>query len=887
MFAILFGAMCILGIPSTFVLADELTKTPLPSDLVPSHSELPINSGYTPPVTPRTSYNFNAGWKFIKQDVPGVEVMGFDDSKWDSVSTPHTYNDTDSYNALIVHSSGDAHSIYMGPAWYRKQFRLPESAKDGKVFLEFDGLRQAGNFYINGKPVGIHEDGVSACGLDITPYVTFGNSDNVVAVRVDNGKDYKERATGTPYQWNTTAFNPSYGGINGNVRLHLTGKTYQTLPLYRNLQTSGIYVHASNFDIAKGTCDLTVDSQVRNEGEQQVITLGVDVVDATGKKIASFEAEPSDMVNGQTDIISATGKLSGVHWWDPRDPCMYDVYTSLKVNDRVVDVCRTHTGFRKAEFRGGAGKGGVYINDRFVYLKGYAQRSSDDWAGLGQAYPDWMHDFNAALIRQSNANYLRWMHVAPRRADEDSMDKYGIVNVCPAGDKEKDAEGREWDQRVELMRDTIIAMRNHPGILFWEAGNNGISGDHMKQMVELRKTWDPDGGRAMGCRDIKDPAAVQCAEYFGIMIGQDDGKDKRRNPTDEFRTYSDARRDAHPYLEAEDFREEAARRVWDDFTPPSFGFKPGPNDTYGLNSESFCVGSPGTGGKYTSDGAIRRYFDYYRNRICNTDPSHAKWSAYASIYWSDSNADGRQDSSEVCRVSGKVDSVRLPKQAFYAYRVMQNEAPDIHIIGHWNYPVGTIKTMYVVCNADSVELFVNGRSIGKVDHPTDGYIFPFPDITWEPGTIRAVGYRDGKQVCETKIETSGAPKRISLTPITSHRGLLADGSDVALIDVEVVDDKGRRCPTDEARIDFKVSGPCVWRGGVNSGIVGSINNLHLNTECGINRVSLRTTLTAGTIKVTAERQGLEEGSVNIPSSPVQMTGGLIKEVPQSMPLISL
>ena len=833
---------------------------------------------YQPPASPREVYNFNSGWMFLRQDAPGAEATGFDDSTWTPVSTPHTYNDTDSYNTIISHSSGNGNSIYRGPAWYRKRFRLPESAREGKVFLEFDGLRQAGDFHVNGKSVGFHEDGVSPCGLDITPYVTFGDSENVIAVRVDNSKEYKERATGTPYQWDSTAFNPCYGGLNGNVQLHLTGKTYQTLPLYRNLQTTGIYVHASNFDIARGTCDLNVDSQVRNEADQKVVTLCVDVVDSSGRKIASFEAESSDMVAGQTDTITATGKLSGVRWWDPRDPSLYDVYTILKTDDRVIDVCRTRTGFRKTEFRGGAGTGGIFINERFVYLKGYAQRASDDWAGLGQAYPDWMHDFNAALIRESNANYLRWMHVAPRRADEDSLDRYGIVNVCPAGDKEKDPDGRQWEQRAELMRDVIIAMRNHPSILFWEAGNQGISGDHMKQMTELRRSWDPDGGRVMGCRDIKDPAAVQCAEYFGIMIGQDDAKDtKRKTPADEFRTYSDARREMHPYIETEDFREEAARRFWDDYSPPHYGFKPGPNDTYCLNSETFCVGSPGSGGKSGSDGAIRRYFDYYRNRISNTDPAHAKWAAYASIYWSDSNADGRQDSSEVCRVSGKVDSVRLPKQAFYAYRVMQSEQPDIHIIGHWNYPAGTTKTMYVVCNADSVELFVNGRSKGKVDHPTDGYLFPFPSITWEAGEIRAVGYREGKKVCETGIETAGDPKRIKLTPITGPKGLQADGSDVVMIDVEVLDAKGRRCPTDEDRIDFKVTGPAVWRGGVNSGIPGSINNPYLNTECGINRVSIRSTMTPGIIRITAERKGLESSMVEIPSVPVQVDGGLAKD----------
>ena len=840
---------------------------------------------YTPPDSPRVTYNFNPGWKFIKQDVTGADAPGFDDSSWTDVSTPHTYNDVDSYRNIINHSSGDT-GEYHGPTWYRKHFKLPASAQGGKVFLEFEGMRQAGHFFVNGKPAGLFENGVTACGIDLTPFVNFGGTDNVIAVKVENTKGYQEEATKTSYQWDTNAFNPNYGGLHNDVWLHLTGKVYQTLPLYENLQTTGIYIYPGNFSIPNKTCDVTVDSQVRNEADQQVVTLSADVVDASGTLCATFNSDPSDMVTGQNDDLIATGHLTNVHWWDPTDPYLYDVYTSLKVNGKVIDVCKTRTGFRKAEFKGGAGTGGVYINDKFVYLKGYAQRASDDWAGLGQAYPDWMHDFNASLIRQSNGNYVRWMHVSPQRVDEDSFDKYGIVNVCPAGDKEGDVQGPQWDQRVAVMRDSMIFMRNHPSILFWEAGNTVITPEQMTQMVALRKQWDPSGGRVIGSRGNGDDAAntanTPIAEYYGVMIGQDPRTDALKNPTDMFRAYSIERRDRAPLIETEDFREEAARRFWDDFSPPEMGFKPGPNDTYGLNSETFCVGTPGVGGKYASDGAIKRYWDYFSNRISNTDPAHAKWSGYASIYWSDSNADGRQDSSEVCRVSGKVDSVRLPKQAFYAYRVMQNDQPDIHIIGHWTYPANTTKTMYVVSNCESVELFVNGVSKGKVDHATNGYLFPFPAIAWEAGEIKAVGYNGGTEACEDKLTTAGAPKAIKLTPIMGPKGLQADGSDVALIDVEVVDDKGERCPTDEARVDFKVSGPCIWRGGYNSGIPGSTNNLYLNTECGINRVAIRSTLTPGTVTVTATRDGLAAGSVDIVSNPVTIVDGLEKDPPQVM-----
>ena len=832
---------------------------------------------YLPPASPRMTFNFNPGWKFIREDVTNAEAVAFDDSKWLDVSAPHTYNDTDSYGHLISHSGGDRYP-YAGIAWYRKHFKLPAGARDGKVFLEFEGLKQAGRFWVNGQFAGKYENGVTPCGLDLTKFVNFGDKENVIAVKVDNRNDYQEEATGTEFEWMGRAFNPNYGGLNHDIWLHLTGRVYQTLPLYENLKTTGIYVFPSNFSINNRTCDVNVESQVRNEsGDQQSIVLSVVVVDANGTVRAKFESEPSDLVSGEAETFKAAGRLTDARFWSDENPNLYDVYCLLIVDGKVVDLQKIRTGFRQAEFKGGAGIGGVYLNGKFVWLTGYAQRSADDWAGLGQAYPDWMHDYNAELVRSTHANYIRWMHVSPQPVDVRACDRAGIVEVCPAGDKEKDVVGRQWEQRLEVMRDAMIYFRNHPSILFWEAGNNGVSPEHLRQMVDLRKQWDPNGGRVMGCRTLNDDAATPIAEYFGVMIGQDQRTDALTNRAELFRAYSVERRDRAPFIETEDFRDEAARRFWDYYSPPHFGFKPGPTDTYHWNSETFCL------------AAAERYHDYFINRISNTDPAHSKWAAYASIYWSDSNADGRQDSSEVCRVSGKVDSVRLPKQAYYVYRVMQNPAPDLHIIGHWNYPTNTVKTIYVAANhCDSVELFVNGKSLGVTNRACDftdtvenknlgntGSIFAFPGVKFEPDHITATGKAGGKIVAQDEIQTTGEPKSLKLTAHTAPNGFQADGSDVAFFDVEVVDAKGRRCPTDEARVDFKLDGPALWRGGYNSGITNSVNNLYLNTECGINRVAIRSTLKPGAITLTASRKGLEPATAPIESHPVEIKGGLM------------
>jgi beta-galactosidase len=140
----------------------------------------------------------------------------------------------------------------------------------------------------------------------------------------------------------------------------------------------------------------------------------------------------------------------------------------------------------------------------------------------------------------------------------------------------------------------------------------------------------------------------------------------------------------------------------------------------------------------------------------------------------------------------------------------------------------------------------------------------------------------GKVVAQQEVQTAGEPRAIRLTLYTGPKGLQADGSDVALIDFEVIDAQGRRCPTDEARVDFKVSGPVIWRGGFNAAKLNTTNNLFLDTECGINRVAVRSTLTPGIITITASRDGLTSGTVKIESKPVKITDGLIPALPQKL-----
>src|SRR5580698_1709876 len=284
-----------------FLGAAAFAAVGLPAIFRPAYSVSAATLGtpYTPPDSPRVTLNFNLDWKFLREDAPAAEALSFDDSTWATISIPHTFNDVDSFRVLISHGGGDR-GTYKGLSWYRKHFKLPADLAGRRIFLEFEGMRQAGDIFMNAKAIGLYENGITAYGIDITDEVHLGGQENVLAVKVDNRTNYQERATGTAFEWNANDFNPDFGGINRHVWLHVTGKIHQTLPLYYGLESQGVYVHAGNFNIPKKTAEVTVEAEVKNgSGDRATVGLSVAIVDQQGRVHAQFDGDPVDMVDGE------------------------------------------------------------------------------------------------------------------------------------------------------------------------------------------------------------------------------------------------------------------------------------------------------------------------------------------------------------------------------------------------------------------------------------------------------------------------------------------------------------------------------------------------------------------------------------------------------------
>ncbi|MGN1114945.1 MAG: stalk domain-containing protein [Candidatus Ornithomonoglobus sp.] len=948
---------------------------------------------YTVPESAHQTYNMNLDWKFYDAgtdaeiwtamstaDKNGKKFYekDYDDSEWESVSIPHAPAGLTAFKNNITDGSG---SYLRDVLLYRKTFTVPTSAT-GKVFFELEGIRQAAYVWVNGEAVGYYEAGITAMGFDITKYITPGET-AVIAILNDGtlarnttgripfetvpgekwGSSYTPDnyktivGNGAAFQWNTTDFNEAQIGLVYDAYLHVTSDVYQTFPLYNNLKTTGNYIYADNFNIRAKKATLNVKAEIRNESAADgSYTLEVAVVDHEGKLKYNFTSQSVEVKKasdagvvyetavesevygdaagngvGLTKVntpdvtyITASYDASDVRFWSTDDPYLYTVYTILRdSNGNAVDVQKKDTGFRKVSYDK---DNGVLINDKAVWLTGYAQRSTNEWAVIGIA-PDWLQDYDMALLKENNANFIRWMHVAPKPAEVRSSDKYGVAIACPAGDKEGTApDGRQWSQRTEAMRDAMIYYRNSPSVLFWETGNSPMGTQaKAEEMANLRDTIDPKGMRFIGARSTESANELNYDyNYAGTMCA---GPETAPSAMAQNGKYG-------PIMETEYARDEAPRRVWDDYSPPDYdyvnkyissGGKEDGYDVWDHTQESITVAN------------VKDYgSNFYANRA---GQGKSMYSAAAMMVWSDSNMHGRNSGTENDRTSGRVDAVRQTKEMFEGTKTAFSSGADVHIIGHWSYPAvsddtynyflttdaatakgqtyqayttekakrdPTKKTVYAIGSAQvkKIELYrVDGNTetlIGTDDTADSGFVYQFDniDVTKGDAVIAKAYNARGELITTDEIQRTYDAAGITLEAVTSPDGWRADGSDIAYIDVKVVDKNGNVCALNYDKIEFEYSGDGVYLGGYNSGMgtncfqntaasegishyfggvkdgISTIGKNYVYAENGTNRIFVRSTRTAGEFTLTAKMGNITSEPVKITSKSVSNENGL-------------
>ena len=828
----------------------------------------------------RLTLNFNPDWKFVKDDVAGADQVEFNDRDWATVSAPHTYNDVDTFDDWSLSGHRGEQNQWSGRTWYRKTFKTPAAWNGKKVIIEFEAVRQVAEVYLNGKLLGVAKTGFTPFGFDLTPELKFGG-DNVLAVMCDNrfmkdpddpniiaaanqagvatGK--KDAAPGgelsgllkkvnatipedldqlqaNQIPWNNPHWHPAHGGIYRNVRLIVVDPLHFQLPLYSFLQTAGPYIYSS--DVSDKSATVTVEAPIENgRTADEHVAVAVDIVDENGKTVATLNHDEG-LAAGKSATYKLSGEIKSPELWQPDYPYLYRAVCKLSVDDKLVDTCELPLGIRTVKWDKDQG---FFINGAHLKLHGWGQKPTDEWPGLGNAQPNWMHFLTLDLMKKAGGNFVRWGHCAASPACIEAGDRLGIIFDQPGVDGEADTVGAAWKLRAAAFRDVLIYFRNNPSILIWEGGNQKVTREHAAELRGYMDQYDPHGGRVYTHRR----ADKTTGQFMQICLGTEGGREIQ----------------SLPVVEGEYDREESPRRVWDDQSPPNFGYPEAKGQTYQLTSEQF---------------AVNQVAQYVNKIGAENHCGGANW------IFSDSTSGGRV-ACEVDRAGGEVDGVRLPKEAYYVCQTMFRDDPQVHIIGHWNYPEDTRKSVYVASNGDEVELFVNGKSLGRAK-PKDRYLFTFPDVAWQPGEIKAIAYRDNQPIATHSVQTVGAPVALKMTTINGPDGFQANGSDVALIDVEAVDKDGQRCPTFQQRVDFALEGPGIWRGGYNSGKIKSTNNPYLDLECGINRVAVRSTLSDGEIVVRATCEGLRPASITLNARPVKIDGGATPSVP-TMPIVKV
>jgi beta-galactosidase len=801
-----------------------------------------------PAFAQRVTLNFNPDWKFIKDDPAGAQAPAFNDSNWTEVSAPHTYNNLGEQNT------------WGGRTWYRKTFTLPKSEEGKKVYLEFEAVRQVAEVYLDGKLLGTSKTGFIPFGFDLTPYVQFGRT-NVLAVMCDNrfrkdsgGVQINSLPTGNSttnqpkvdsaipesieelranqIPWNNSFQLSADGGIFRNVRLYVLDPLHISLPLYSFLQTAGPYVYAQENSAKSARVNVEVPIE-NNRRTGEKVELVAEVLDRNGVAALTMRHEVQ-VVAGASAKFNLSGILPKPELWESDYPYLYRVVCALKVNGQTVDSTEIPLGIRTVKWTNDQG---LFVNGHHEKLHGWLQKSTDEWTGLGAAQPDWMHFFTLNLMKEAGGNWVRWGYCAGGPEMISACDQLGLMVEQPGVGSASDTTGAAWELRASAFRDLIVYYRNHPSILVWEGGSEKMTREQAAELHAYVTAYDPHGGRAYAQGDGND------GDFMDLSLGFEGSWNLKKLPA----------------VEGGYNREISPRGIWGDSS----------------HSEKILA---------SEQYAVNQMAQYLKKIGMPEHSGGANW------IFSDTTSGGL-GTAGVDGTSGEVDAVRLPKEAYYVCRAMFDARhPQVHIIGHWNYSAGTKKTICVASNCQRVELFVNGKSLGFGKLTADGpYIFTFPDVAWEPGEIKAMALSGGKIAAMHSLQTAGPAVALRLNSIVNPiGGLRADGSDVALIDVEAVDAKGERCPTFQQRVDLEIRGEGIWRGGHNSGKTNSISNTFLNLECGINRVAMRATRTAGKITIKATCVGLKPAMLSLKSNPFKTYNGFATELvmPEaSMPVV--
>lgn len=448
-----------------------------------------IGENYYPEDTSREQINFNCGWKFYLGDVENGQITEYDDSSWTDIAIPHNFSvpyDMES-------------NFYVGYGWYRKEFQISDSLEGKQVGLEFEGVFQVAEVYVNGQAVGTHEGGYTGFEYDITDYLVPGK--NQIAVRVNNiwQPDLTPRAG--DHQFTGGIYRDVYLNITDDVHVTWYG-TFVTTPDLTNpgfdesaVNVSDSYASEKEImeNIEKKQSNVNVQTEVKNDSDSvKIVWVKQQVADAEDVIVAEFysdekEIQPGDIYN----FNSTSEKIQGIHLWDTETPYLYTVYTTVYSGNEPVDTFESPLGFRWAQYR----DDGFYLNGKYTLLNG--ANVHQDHGGWADAVTNSGFCRDVQMIKEAGMNFIRGSHYPHDPSFAAVCDETGILfwsesvfwgmGGCAGKDDPAQMSASDWfkdaypqnpddeeafeESCLQTLTDMIRINRNHPSIINWSMGN--------------------------------------------------------------------------------------------------------------------------------------------------------------------------------------------------------------------------------------------------------------------------------------------------------------------------------------------------------------------------------------------------------------------------------
>ncbi|HAR65626.1 MAG TPA: glycoside hydrolase family 2 [Lentisphaeria bacterium] len=779
-------------------------------------------------IAPRES--FNLGWRFHNGGAEGAHLSEFDDSAWRSQDLPHDWAIEGPFD--IQYNARAGGLPFHGTGWYRKTFELPPEAAGKVVSVTFDGAMYNAHVWVNGAFVGNRPSGYIGFQYDISEQLTIGGS-NVIAVRLVP-KDLSSR-------WYPGA------GIYRNVWLDVRNP-----------------VHVAQWGTFVSTPEITA--------EQAVIAIETTL---NGEGDVSYEIlSPSGMAVASAQAVAGKGRLTVANpqLWDLNTPNLYTLHTKVSVTGEVVDTVQTRFGIRTLDF---SKSRGFFLNGRRLQINGVCLHH--DNGPIGSAVNRRADQRKIKILKQMGVNSIRTSHNMPSPELLDLCDEMGILVQDEAFDAWMEAKvpndySRYFEAWAERdIKDMVLRDRNHPSVFMWSIGNEILeqqcaeAGPRIaKQLNDYVKEIDITRPTTCGFNYYPRPyetgmaAQVDIAgmNYKPLAYGEEVDAFLPDTPVVGSETSSCTSSRGVYHLPIEKYKTSPDKQVSSyDLIGPPWAYPP--DVEFDALAEN-----PAVMGEYIWTG-----FDYlgeptpYGGRDNSTNG-----------YWND-------DWPSRSSYFGAIDLCGFPKDRFYLYQSQWTSEPMVHVLPHWNWADSGHSVIPVMAytNCEEVELFVNGDSYGRKrkgkdltrilvsfnrydkDHFLSKYRLSW-QVPFAPGSLRVVGYIDGKPVAEKEIKTAGAPARVSISPDRSE--LDADGCDLSYVTVRIEDADGALCPLADNLVRFSVEG---------AGSIAAVGNGNAATTLpfiadqrpafnGLCMLIVKASRQAGSIQITAESAGLQSAS---------------------------